>query len=59
MKAVLLFAVSGMLALLIGIFMLVLGNLTSNLPETSIGALFILSGLSSIGWSIIARNKNL
>lgn len=59
MKAVLLFAASGMLALLIGIFMLVLGNLTSNLPETYVGAIFILSGLTSIGWSVIARNKNL
>lgn len=59
MKAVLLFAVSGMLALLIGIFMLVLGNLTSNLPETYAGVFFIVFGLSSIGWSVVARNKNL
>lgn len=59
MKLVLVCAASGMLALLIGIFMLVSGNLTSNLIETYAGAVFILGGVSSIGWSVIVRNKNL
>jgi uncharacterized membrane protein HdeD (DUF308 family) len=59
MKSVLVFAASGMLALLIGIFLMVSGNLTSNMVEAVVGVVFILSGLSSIGWSVIKRNKNL
>jgi uncharacterized membrane protein HdeD (DUF308 family) len=59
MKSVLVFAASGMLALLIGIFLMVSGNLTSNMVEAVVGVVFILSGLSSIGWSAIKRNKNL
>ncbi|MCH4269907.1 MAG: hypothetical protein LKF80_16075 [Brevundimonas sp.] len=59
MKSVLVFAASGMLALLIGIFLMVSGSLTSNMVKAVIGVAFILSGLSAIGWSVIKRNKNL
>lgn len=59
MKSVLVFAASGMLALLIGIFLMVSGSLTSNMVKAFIGVAFILSGLSAIGWSVIKRNKNL
>ena len=59
MKSVLVFAASGMLALLIGIFLMVSGSLTSNMVKAVIGVALILSGLTSIGWSVIKRNKNL
>lgn len=59
MKSVLFFAASGMLALLAGIFVMLSGSIISNVYEIVIGAALVVAGLSSIGWSVIARNRHL
>jgi len=59
MRNVLIFAVAGMLALLLGIFSMVSGNLTENPVVASAGFVGIAAGLGLIGWSVVDRNRRL
>jgi hypothetical protein len=59
MKTVLFFAASGLLALLAGIFVMLSGSIISNVYEIIVGAFLVTAGLSSIGWSVIIRNRQL
>lgn len=59
MKRVLIAAAGGMLLLLLGIFMLVYGNLTANQTAIWMALLLIPVALGLIGWSVFDRNRRL
>lgn len=59
MKRVLIAAAGGMLLLLLGIFMLVYGNLTANQTALWMALLLIPLALGLIGWSVFDRNRRL
>ncbi len=59
MKGVLVFAVAGMVFLLLGIFMLVFGNLASQPGLVYSAFVAIPAALGLIAWSVVARNRKL
>ncbi len=52
-------AVAGMVILFAGIFLLVLGSLTEKTAAVAAAAFAIPGGLGILGWSVVARNRNL
>jgi hypothetical protein len=59
MTRVLLAAASGMALLLLGIFMLVYGNLTANQSALWLAIFLIPLALGLLGWSVFDRNRRL
>lgn len=59
MRNALVGAVGGMLLLFLGIFLLVFGNLTAAPVAVFAAAVAIPAGLGLLGWSVVARNRNL
>lgn len=59
MTRVLIAAASGMALLLLGIFMLVYGNLTANHTALWMAILLIPLALGLLGWSVYDRNRRL
>lgn len=59
MTRVLIAAASGMALLLLGIFMLVYGNLTANHTARWMAILLIPLALGLLGWSVFDRNRRL
>ena len=57
MTRVLVAAASGMALLLLGIFMLVCGNLTANHTALWMALLLIPLALGLLGWSVFDRNR--
>jgi hypothetical protein len=59
MRRVLIAAAGGMLLLLLGIFMLIYGNLSANQTALWAAILLIPLALGLIGWSVFDRNQRL
>lgn len=59
MRRVLIMAVVGMLSLLLGIFLLISGNLTLNSTSVYLGFAIIAAALGLLGWSVVLRNRGL